>query len=410
MMIKKAVLIVLSVLFVVSSTACRLLTQSTDPGNDMGFVFVDVDTPTPAPEAEASATAAPVVVYSTVPAPVTEPAETEPVETEPVETEPVETEPAETEPATAAPTPTPAPPTGTPEPVFVTAAPVTAAPTQAPVVVTNAPVSPSGKIIRGAYTGTSSTYTGYEPLPLSDFNNPPMENVDNLSTACIDHCTGNPTNGQVHDVVVTIQRGFDERGADAVCYDDKTTEKVLYLTFDLGVENGYTNMILDTLREKNVKTTFFCTLPEIKAHPEIMTRIIHEGHILGNHSCTHPDFSSLSHSRMYQEIKGFDDYLRTHYGYSASYFRYPMGKHSIDSTDFLNRMGYTCVFWSIAWVDFNEPKGADVAYQTVIGKLHPGAIILLHALSQDNAYALADIIDTARSMGYEFRTLPELRR
>ena len=315
--------------------------------------------------------------------------------------------------ATAEPddTATPDAAVNTPEAIVETEAPTptTEAALPTPAVATQAPAVTPGKFFYGADTGTDKTYTGFEPLPLSDFNNPPMENTENLSTECIDHCIGRPTNEQVTDIVVSIQQGFDRRGADAVCYDNKTEEKVLYLTFDLGVENGYTNMILDTLREKNVKTTFFCTLPELKSNSAVMTRIIKEGHILGNHSCTHPDFSSLTHSQMYREIKGFDDYLRTHYGYTSSYFRYPMGKHSIDSTNFLNRMGYTCVFWSIAWVDYNEPKGADVAYDTVIGKLHPGAIILLHALSRDNAYALADIIDTARSMGYEFRSLTELR-
>ena len=134
-----------------------------------------------------------------------------------------------------------------------------------------------------------------------------------------------------------------------------------------------------------------------------------ECHILGNHSCTHPDFSSLTRSEMYREVKGFDDYLRTNFGYSSLYFRYPMGKHSIDSTTFLNQMGFTCVFWSLAYSDWdlNNQKGADYAYQTVIERLHPGAVILLHAVSPDNANALGRIIDGARSMGYEFRSLSD---
>ena len=264
----------------------------------------------------------------------------------------------------------------------------------------------------GADTGTDKTYTGYEPLPLSDFNDPPMENTENLSTQRIEHSFGVAKDGQPHAISVNNQKFFDENGLNAICYDNKTTEKILYLTFDCGYENGYTTKILDTLRDKNVKAAFFCTLPEMKGNPDIMTRIIKEGHILGNHSVTHPDFSGLTRRQMYEEVKGFDDYLRTYFGYSALYFRYPQGKHSIDSTTFLNEMGYTCVFWSLAYADYdlNDQKGADYALETVTSRLHPGAVILLHAISPDNSNALPQIIDTARSMGYEFRSLSDMNR
>lgn len=388
-MIRKAALTAVSALLIATSISCSTLKPSENSFGNAAPVFVDVDTPSPAPTAAST----PVPTGSAI-------------ETTPIATTPEVTVPAITAPAASS---TPEAAENTPEATAESAAPTIEASLPPAETASPAPTAASGKIFMGKYTGTDKTYTGLEPLPLSDFNNPPMQNSENLSTKCIDHCTGTPKNGQVHDVVVSIQKEFDKRGADAVCYDNRTDEKVLYLTFDLGFENGYTNMILDTLKEKNVKTTFFCTLPEIKSNTAVMTRIIKEGHILGNHSCTHPDFSSLTRSQMYREIKDFDDYLRTHYGYSSTYFRYPMGKHSIDSTDFLNRMGYTCVFWSVAWVDYNEPKGAEVAYETIVGKLHPGAIILLHALSPDNAYALADIIDTAHSMGYEFRMLTDLR-
>ena len=262
----------------------------------------------------------------------------------------------------------------------------------------------------GANTGTDATYTGLEPLPLSDFGNPPMENLKNLPTETIEHGYGVAKNGVVHDVSVYNQKFFDDNGLKAIAYDNKTTEKVLYLTFDCGYENGYTAKILDTLRDKGVHAAFFCTLPELSGYPEIMTRIINEGHILGNHSVTHPDFSKLSRQQIYEEVKGFDDYLREHYGYSAQYFRYPQGKHSVNSTDMLNAMGYTCVFWSLAYADWDldNQKGADYAYDTVVSRLHPGAVMLLHAISPDNAGALGRIIDEARRQGYTFRSLSEL--
>ena len=282
----------------------------------------------------------------------------------------------------------------------------TSAPSVEPVIS-----EPQKGCFYGADTGTDKTFTGFEPLPLSDFGNPPMENTQGLSTERIEHGFGVAKDEKPHEVSVTNQKFFDENGLKAICYDNKTTEKILYLTFDCGYENGYTAKILDTLRDKNVKAAFFCTLPEMKENTEIMTRIIKEGHILGNHSVTHPDFSGLSHQQMYEEVKGFDDYLREHFGYSAMYFRYPMGKHSIDSTTFLNEMGYTCVFWSLAYADWdlNDQKGADYALETVVSRLHPGAVILLHAISPDNSNALPAIIDTARSMGYEFRALSDFR-
>ena len=264
----------------------------------------------------------------------------------------------------------------------------------------------------GADTGTAQTYTGYEPLPLSDFNNPSFNNTDNLSTKTIDHSYGVAKNERPHDISINNQAFFDAKGYDAICYDNHTEGKKAYLTFDCGYENGYTAKILDTLRDKGVKAAFFCTLPQMEQHPELIARMIKEGHIVGNHSVTHPDFSSITRKQMYEELKGFDDHLREHFGYSAAYFRYPQGKYSEDSLDMLNSMGYTCVFWSLAYADWdlNDQKGADFALQTVIDRIHPGAVMLLHAVSPDNANALESIIDTAVQMGYTFCPLSDLKK
>ena len=313
-----------------------------------------------------------------------------------------------TEPTSASAPTIPAPETTPPATSDAPTEATTEAPTEPPVVL---PVisEPHKGCFYGANTGTSATFTGLEPLPLSDFGNPPLENTKGLSTERIEHGYGVAKNGVVHDQSVWNQNYFDSKGQDALCYDNRTSQKVLYLTFDVGYENGYTGRILDTLRDKGVTAAFFCTLPELRSNTEISVRMIKEGHILGNHSVTHPDFSTLSRQRMYEEVKGFDDYLREHFGYSALYFRYPQGKHSEDSTDFLNAMGYTCVFWSLAYLDYDleNQKGEDYAYETVISRLHPGAVILLHAISPDNAAALPRIIDEARRQGYEFRPLWE---
>lgn len=261
----------------------------------------------------------------------------------------------------------------------------------------------------GKNTGTEDTFTGLEPLPLTDFCNPSFENSNNLSNETVSHSYGVATEEKPHQISVEFQKFFDDNGFDALCYDSHTTEKVVYLTFDCGYENGCTAKILDTLRDKDVKAAFFCTLPEMRENPLIIARMINEGHIVGNHSVTHPDFSSLSREEMYEEVKGFDDYLREHFGYSAAYFRFPQGKYSENALDMLNQMGYTCVFWSLAYVDWdlNDQKGADYAFDTVMSRMHPGAVILLHAVSPDNANALPDIIDAVKAKGYSFRSLSD---
>ncbi len=256
----------------------------------------------------------------------------------------------------------------------------------------------------------ASTYTKLTPLPLNNFENVRFDNTRNLPTETISHSFGAAKDGKPHQISIDNQKFFDDGNYDAVCLDTKTDKKVLYLTFDCGYENGYTAKILDTLRDKNVKAAFFCTLPEMKENHDIIARMINEGHTVGNHSVTHPDFSGLTRKEMYEEVKGFDDYIRENFGYSSLYFRYPQGKYSESSLDLLNSMGYKCVFWSLAYADWdlNAQKGATYAKETVVSRLHSGAVILLHAVSPDNAGALGDIIDTARAEGYEFLSLDEM--
>ena len=138
--------------------------------------------------------------------------------------------------------------------------------------------------------------------------------------------------------------------------------------------------------------------------------MINEGHIVGNHSTTHPDFSKISREKMATEIETCDNYLREKFGYSSPYFRFPMGSYSASALDLVSSLGYKSVFWSVAYADWdvNDTKGKQYAFETVTSRLHPGAVILLHSVSPDNAAALGDIIDWARKQGYEFRSLEQL--
>jgi len=233
-----------------------------------------------------------------------------------------------------------------------------------------------------------------------------------LPTTKIEHAYGVPQDGKPHQISVDNQRFFDAHPEyQAIAYDNVTTdEKVLYLTFDCGYENGNTAKILDVLHEKEVPAAFFCTTDHFKQAPELITRMIAEGHIVGNHSNTHAAFSGLTRTQMAEEVITADNYLRENFGYTAPFFRYPCGSYHESALEAVASLGFANVFWSSSYADWdtNAQKGGQYARDTVLGRLHPGAIILLHSVSADNAAAMADIIDGARAQGYVFRELTSL--
>lgn len=251
------------------------------------------------------------------------------------------------------------------------------------------------------------TFTGKPSLPLADFKSFDPDNKKGLPTTKIAHAYGVAQNETPHTISVNNQKFFDEKGYDALALDTKSQGKVLYLTFDAGYENGYTAKILDTLKEKDVKAAFFCTLPQIKQYPELIARMINEGHIVGNHSNTHPSFAEITRTQMAKELQDYDDYLRANFGYTAPVFRFPKGEYSESALDLVESLGYKSVFWSVAYNDWDleNQKGKDYAVSTVTARLHPGAVILLHSVSPDNAAALGDIIDWAQAKGYTFKSL-----
>ncbi len=221
------------------------------------------------------------------------------------------------------------------------------------------------------------------------------------------HSYGVAKDGKPNEISINNQKYFEENNFNAFCLDTKSKDKVLYLTFDCGYENGYTEKILDVLKDKKVNAAFFCTLPQVKENPELIKRMISEGHIVGNHSVTHPSFAEISTEQVIEEIKGMEKYLKENYKYSEPYFRFPKGEYTENALKTVNYLDYSCVFWSLAYADWdlNSQKGEQFAFDKVVSRLHPGAVILLHSVSPDNANALGRIIDEARSQGYEFLSL-----
>ncbi len=187
----------------------------------------------------------------------------------------------------------------------------------------------------------------------------------------------------------------------------KENEKVIYLTFDEGYENGYSGKILDTLKEKNVKAVFFITMPYAKTESDLIKRMIDEGHILGAHSVTHPanGIPSLTLEEQENEYKELHEYVLETYGYEMYLFRPPAGIFSEQSLAVAQSCGYRSVLWSFAYADWDPEKqpSEETGLEKTIGKLHNGAIYLLHAVSKTNTDILGRFIDAAIEQGYVFK-------
>lgn len=191
-----------------------------------------------------------------------------------------------------------------------------------------------------------------------------------------------------------------------------TSQKELYLTFDNGYENGYTVKILDILKEKKAPAVFFVTGHYIKDQPELLKRMVSEGHLIGNHSWSHPDVTQISNEKLKDELAKVKQEVGQVTGQKEMQFlRTPRGIFNERVLASSKEQGYTNVFWSIAYKDWdtNQQKGAGYAYEKVMSQLHPGAVILLHSVSKDNTEALGKIIDDARQKGYEFKRLDQLK-
>ena len=193
-------------------------------------------------------------------------------------------------------------------------------------------------------------------------------------------------------------------------YLDEGRPKALYLTFDEGYENGYTAKILDVLQASQTPAAFFVTGPYLENQPELIDRMIREGHIVGNHTINHINMPSASADEVVAELDGLNKMCMEKYGYEMKYIRPPEGSFSEKSLAVSRDLGYKTILWSFAYKDWdiNAQQGSQHAYDNVTPYLHDGAILLLHAVSSDNAEALDDIINYAKEQGYEFRSLDEL--
>lgn len=195
-------------------------------------------------------------------------------------------------------------------------------------------------------------------------------------------------------------------------YLSESDEKVIYLTFDAGYENGNTAPILDALKKHNVSATFFVVGHYLESAPDLVKRMLTEGHTVGNHTYTHPDMSKISTmedfrtemenvEKKYQEITGQE---------MTKFYRPPQGKYSMENLKMAQELGYHTFFWSLAYVDWYQDKqpSKEEAFEKLTGRIHPGSIVLLHSTSATNGQILDELLGKWEDMGYRFGTLDEL--
>lgn len=197
-------------------------------------------------------------------------------------------------------------------------------------------------------------------------------------------------------------------------YIGDKSQKVIYLTFDEGYENGYSGQILDILKANNVKAAFFVTRPYIIKEKDLVKRMVDEGHLVCNHSSKHPSMPSVTHDTKlfnseftdtetaFKEVTGKD---------MPKFFRPPKGEYSELSLYLTKELGYKTIFWSFAHRDWevNNQPSVEETLKRVLGRSHNGEIMLLHAVSKSNTDALDTILKTLKSEGYRFGTLEELK-
>ena len=210
----------------------------------------------------------------------------------------------------------------------------------------------------------------------------------------------------VAPVEQAVLSGFD------AAYIGDTTEKVIYLTFDAGYENGYTAQILDILKKHEVPAAFFLVGNYLERNADLVRRMVSEGHIVGNHTMHHPDMSKIADLTAFRrELEDLEAlYLEITGEEMEKYYRPPQGIYSEENLKMAQQLGYKTVFWSLAYVDWNndDQPTAEYALSRLLPRTHNGAVVLLHSTSQTNAVVLDQLLTQWKAQGYRFATLEEL--
>ena len=206
--------------------------------------------------------------------------------------------------------------------------------------------------------------------------------------------------------------GVDQLAKYDAVYLGNPREKTIYLTFDSGYENGCTEKILDVLKDHNVPAAFFLVGNYMERNPELVKRMVSEGHIVGNHTMHHHDMSKLTDKASFsKELTDLEDLYREITGMEMEkYYRPPQGIYSEENLAMAKEMGYKTVFWSLAYVDWNNDAQPtrEQALQKLLPRIHDGAVVLLHSTSKTNAQILDEVLTEWKNMGYSFGNISQL--
>ena len=195
-------------------------------------------------------------------------------------------------------------------------------------------------------------------------------------------------------------------------YIGDTSKNIIYLTFDAGFENGNTEKILDSLKKHNVKATFFLVGNYIETSPELVERMVEEGHTIGNHTYSHHDMSKISDEESFKkELQSLESLYKETTGQELlKIYRPPQGKYCVSNLEMADKLGYKTIFWSLAYVDWYENKQPtkEEAFNKLLKRIHPGAIVLLHSTSKTNGDILDELLTKWEDMGYSFGEIKDL--
>ena len=225
------------------------------------------------------------------------------------------------------------------------------------------------------------------------------------------------TSGQIlHPETENWGLGFGQTAEELkkyhAAYMDPTDEKVIYLTFDAGYENGNTPAILEALKKHDVSATFFVVGNYLETSPELVKQMVAEGHTVGNHTFHHPEMSKISDAASFEkELKDVETLYQKITGEELiRFYRPPQGKYNTQNLQMAGDLGYKTFFWSLAYVDWiqDQQPTKEAAFDKLLKRIHPGAVVLLHSTSSTNAQILDELLTKWEEMGYHFAPLSEL--
>lgn len=242
-----------------------------------------------------------------------------------------------------------------------------------------------------------------------DSNKTKEVNTEALSNKKIEWGIKRNGKGKQPDVGIVNKQAMDENNG---IYLGNKDQKAIYLTFDLGYEAGYTENILNVLKENNATATFFVTAHYINTASDLIEKMIADGNIVGNHTVNHKCMPELNEEELTKEVMTLHDTVKEKFNYEMKYIRPPKGEYSLKSLAITNLLGYRTVMWSFAYADWDEAKqpSKEEATNKIMENLHNGEVMLLHGTSKTNSEILGNVLKQIKNEGYEIKSIDDFEK